>query len=43
MSKQCLIMVDEVNKVEQREMNILQDIENLSKNLIEKEKIVPEA
>ena len=29
-------MVDEVNKVEQREMNILQDIENLSKNLIEK-------
>ena len=43
MSKDCLIMVDEVNKVEQREMNILQDIENLSKNLIEKEKIVPEA
>ena len=43
MSKECLIMVDEVNKVEQREMNILQDIENLSKNLIEKEKIVPEA
>ena len=36
MSKDCLIMVDEVNKVEQREMNILQDIENLSKNLIEK-------
>ena len=43
MSKECLIMVDEVNKVEQREMNILQDIENLSKNLIEKGKIVPEA
>lgn len=36
MSKECLIIVDEVNKVEQREMNILQDIENLSKNLIEK-------
>ena len=43
MNRECLIMVDEVNKVEQREMNILQDIENLSKNLIEKEKIVPEA
>jgi len=39
----CLIFLDEINKIEQREMNILQDIENLSKNLIEKERILPEA
>ena len=43
LSKDCLIFLDEINKIEQREINILQDIENLSKNLIEKEKIVPEA
>lgn len=39
----CLIFLDEINKIEQREMNILQDMENLSKNLIEKERILPEA
>lgn len=38
-----LIALDEIKKIEQREVNILQDIENLSKNLIEKEKILPEA
>lgn len=43
LNKNCLVFLDEVNKVEQRQVNILQDIENLSKNLIEKEKIVPEA
>lgn len=42
-SKDCLIFLDEINKIEQREINILQDIENLSKNLIEKEKMIPEA
>ncbi len=43
LNKNCLIFLDEVSKVEQRQINILQDIENLSKNLIEKEKILPEA
>ena len=38
-----LIFLDEINKIEQRQINIMQDIENLSKNLIEKEKIIPEA
>ena len=38
-----MIFLDEINKIEQREINVLQDIENLSKNLIEKEKIIPEA
>ena len=38
-----MIFLDEVSKVEQRQINILQDIENLSKNLIEKEKVIPEA
>ena len=38
-----IVCLDETNKIEQRENNILQDIENLTKNLIEKEKIVPEA
>ena len=43
LNKNCLIFLDEVSKVEQRQINILQDIENLSKNLIEKEKVIPEA
>ena len=43
LNKNCLIFLDEVSKVEQRQLNILQDIENLSKNLIEKEKVIPEA
>lgn len=43
LNNDCLIFLDEVNKIEQREINILQDIENLSKNLIEKEKVLPEA
>ena len=43
LSKESLIVLDEINKIEQREINILQDVGNLTKNLIEKEKIVPEA
>lgn len=41
--KDYIIVLDEINKIEQRENNIILDIENLSKNLIEKEKIVPES
>lgn len=43
LSSDSLIFLDEINKIEQREINILQDIENLTKNLIEKEKVTPEA
>ena len=43
LNKNYLIILDELNKIEQRQINIVQDIENLSKNLIEKQKIVPEA
>ena len=38
-----IIAVDEESKVSQRAINILQDINNLSKALLEKEKIVPQA
>ena len=38
-----LICLDEINKIEQRQINIAQDNDILIKNLIEKEKIVPEA
>lgn len=43
LNKDCIIFFDEISKIEQREINILQDINNLSKNIIEKEKILPEA
>lgn len=43
LNKDSIICLDEINKIEQREINIIQDIENLNKNLIEKEKIMPEA
>ncbi len=43
LSNDYVIFLDEISKIEQREKNIILDIENLSKNLIEKEKIVPEA
>ena len=43
LNKNYLIILDELNKIEQRQINIVQDTENLSKNLIEKQKIVPEA
>ena len=43
LNKDSIIFLDEITKIEQRQINILQDIENLSKNLIEKEKIIPEA
>ena len=38
-----LIILDEISKIEARQRNISQDNSNLIKNLIEKEKIVPEA
>ena len=38
-----IIAIDEESKVSQRAINILQDINNLSKALLEKEKIVPQA
>ena len=38
-----LIILDEISKIEARQRNILQDNSNLIKNLIEKEKITPEA
>ena len=38
-----LIILDEVGKIEARQKNILQDTNNLIKNLIEKQKVVPEA
>lgn len=38
-----LIILDEISKIEARQRNILQDNLNLIKNLIEKEKIIPEA
>lgn len=37
------ILLDEINKIKQRATNIAIDNKNLSKNLIEKEKIVPQA
>ena len=43
LSQNYLILIDEIGKIEQREKNIIQDTNNLIKNLIEKEKIVPEA
>ena len=43
LNNNCLIILDEVGKVEQRQINILKDIQNLSKNLIEKEKVIPES
>ena len=38
-----LIILDEISKIEARQRNISQDNSNLIKNLIEKEKIVPES
>ena len=38
-----VIAVDDESKVNQRAINILQDINNLSRTLLEKEKIVPQA
>ena len=43
LNENYLIILDEINKIEARQRNILQDNANLIKNLIEKEKIVPEA
>ena len=43
LNENYLIVLDEISKIEARERNILQDNSNLIKNLIEKEKIVPEA
>ncbi len=38
-----VVMIDQIGKVEQREENILNDNNNLIKNIIEKGKIVPES
>ena len=38
-----VIAIDDESKVNQRAINILQDINNLSRTLLEKEKIVPQA
>ena len=43
LNENYLIVIDELSKVEARQKNILQDNANLIKNLIEKEKIVPES
>ena len=43
LSNNYLIVFDELNKIKQRAKNIEIDNQNLIKNLIEKEKIVPEA
>ena len=43
LSDKYLIALDEINKIEQRAKNIWQDNSNLQKNLIEKERIVPDA
>ena len=43
LSKDYSIFLDEIGKIEQREANILKDYQNLSKALIEKEKMVPKA
>ena len=43
LSDNYIIAIDEVNKLEQRAKNILIDNDNLIKNLIEKEKFVPQA
>lgn len=38
-----ILVLDEINKIEARTNNILVDIRNISKTLIEKEKLVPQA
>ena len=43
LNENYLIILDEISKIEARQRNISQDNTNLIKNLIEKEKIVPEA
>ena len=43
LSDNYIIAIDEESKIQQRSKNIIQDNINLSKSLIEKEKIIPEA
>lgn len=43
LSKNYCVFIDEINKIEQRSINIKMDNDNLVKALIEKERIVPEA
>lgn len=38
-----IVVLDEINKIEARSSNILIDVRNISKTLIEKEKLVPQA
>lgn len=42
-NSEYIIAIDEVRKIKQRAKNIIVDIENIEKALIEKEKIVPQA
>ena len=42
-SDKYIIALDEERKIEQRQINIKQDIDNLCKNLIEKDRIIPQA
>ncbi len=42
-NSEYIIAIDEVNKIKQRAKNIIVDIENMEKALLEKEKIVPQA
>ncbi len=42
-NSEYIIAIDEVNKIKQRAKNIIVDVENIEKALIEKEKIVPQA
>ncbi len=42
-NSEYIVAIDEVNKIKQRAKNIIVDIENIEKSLIEKEKIVPQA
>ena len=41
-AKDYVVLIDEEDKIEQRIQGIQEDIENLSKDLIEKEKLVPQ-
>lgn len=43
LAKDCIVFIDEMNKISQRRENILIDNNNLIKSLTEKERFVPEA
>lgn len=43
LDEDCLVLLDEIGKIEQRQLNIINDIQSLKTDLLEKNKIVPEA